>query len=61
MNADDLSPLDDYREALEAIRDRADTIFSCGRAWTLDYLLRSIRELRDLAALALHEGDCDEC
>ena len=60
MSLDDLLQGDAYREALEAVRDRADTIFSCGRAWTLDYLLASIRELRDLAALALREGDCDE-
>ena len=61
MNADDPCPSDAYREALEAVRDRADAIFCCGRSWTLDYLLRCIRELRDLAALALREGDdCDE-
>jgi len=60
MNVDDPCPTDDYREALEAVRDRADAIFTCGRSWSLDYLLRSIRELRDLAALALREGSDDD-
>jgi len=60
MSIEDLLGSDAYRDALEAIRDRADTILLCARSWSLEYLLASIRELRDLAALALREGEADE-